>query len=100
MRFKDPKRIILAHLNINSIRNKFDILKNSVSGKIDILVVSETKLDASFPDTQFFIEGFSRPPYRFDRNKNGGGILVYIRNDITSRLISEYKLPDKVEGIL
>ena len=74
------------------------MLKNSVSGKIDILVVSETKLDASFPDSQFFIEGFCRP-YRLDRNKNGGGILVYTRNDITSRVMNDYKLPDKIEGL-
>ena len=43
--------IIIAYLNINSIRNKFDLLSNQVIGNIDVLVISETKLDASFPIT-------------------------------------------------
>ena len=54
--------------DINSIGGKFEQLKAMVSGNIDILVVTETKLDDSFPSTQFLIEGYS-PPYRRDRNK-------------------------------
>ena len=49
-------------------------------------MISETKLDPSFPTGQFHIRGFSEP-YRFDRNGNGGGILLYIREDILSKLI-------------
>ena len=44
-------------------------------------MISETKLDASFPNNQFTINGFTAP-YRLDRNANGGGILLYIREDI------------------
>ena len=36
------KRIILGHLNINSIRNKFDLLVDQIKGKVD-MVISETK---------------------------------------------------------
>ena len=49
-------------------------------------MISETKLDPSFPTGQFYIHGFSEP-YRFDRNSSGGGILLYIREDIPSKLI-------------
>ena len=49
-------------------------------------MISETKLDPSFPTGQFHIHGFSEP-YRFDRNSSGGGILLYIREDIPSKLI-------------
>ena len=49
-------------------------------------MISETKIDDSFPLTQFLIEGFTTP-YRLDRNGSGGGILVYIRKDIRSKLI-------------
>ena len=49
-------------------------------------MISQTKLDPSFPTGQFHINGFSEP-YRFDRNSNGGGILLYIREDIPSKLI-------------
>ena len=43
-------KIIFAHLNINSIRNKFDQLADLVKGKIDVLMISESKIDDSFPD--------------------------------------------------
>ena len=47
--------------------------------------ILKTKLDDSFPSTQFKIEGFTTP-YRYDRNDKGGGPLLYIRQDIPSRL--------------
>ena len=59
---------------------------NCINNNIDILMISETKLDPSFPTGQFHIHGFSEP-YRFDRNSSGGGILLYIREDIPSKLI-------------
>ena len=80
-------RLIFAHLNINSIRNKFDQLVNGIKGNIDILMISETKLDNSFPSMQFLIEGFG-PPFRSDRNSHGGGVLVYVREeDIPCKLV-------------
>ena len=49
-------------------------------------MISETKLDESFPTSQFFMNGFSSP-HCLDRNYNGGGILLYIRGDIPSKLL-------------
>ena len=49
-------------------------------------MISETKLDDSFPTAQFLLHGFSAP-YRLDRNSKGGGILLYIRKNMPSRLI-------------
>ena len=86
LRRSNLNRIILAHLNINSIRNKFVLLKEGVRGNIDILMISETKIDDSFPATQFYIDGYS-PPYRLDRNCDGGGIMIYVREDIPSKEI-------------
>ena len=63
--------MICAYLNINSERNKFDLLNDIIKNKIDILMISETKLDSSFSNEQFQIYGYSKP-YRFDRNGNGG----------------------------
>ena len=57
--------------------------------------MSETKLDDSFPSAQFLLDGFSKP-YRLDRCSNGGGILLYIRDGITSRLLS---ISNKTESI-
>ena len=50
-------RLIIGSLNVNSISNKFDQLKTVVQGKLDILVIVETKLDTTFPASQFLIEG-------------------------------------------
>ena len=87
--------LICAQLNINSIRNKFESLEEIVSTNVDILLICETKLVSSFPRAQFHIHGFEEP-YRFDRNGQGGGIRLYIRDDIPSKPI-ESKMT--VEGL-
>ena len=62
-----PGLSIIGHLNINSIHNKFEMLSMSVVQYVDILVLSETKLDSTFPSIQFLINSFS-VPHRLDRN--------------------------------
>ena len=57
LRVKNVNRLIIGNLNINSISNKFDQLKLFVQGKVDILIVTETKLGSTFPTSQFVIEG-------------------------------------------
>ena len=52
--------------------------------RIDILLISETKIDKSFPNEQFRLKGFG-DPYRLDRKCDGGGLLLYFRNDITAK---------------
>ena len=48
-------KIIVGHLNINSIRNKFDFLAHQLKENIDILMISKTKLDEiSLPPANFF----------------------------------------------
>ena len=81
------KRIILGHLNISSIRKKFDLLVDQIKENVDIMVISETKLDESFPNGQFIIPGYALP-CRLDRNQFGGGIMVFVREDIPSRVLS------------
>ena len=71
LRIRNLNKIVVGHLNINSIRNKFDFLAHQVKGNIDILMISEAKLDESFPPNQFFLDGYS-VPLRLDRNGNGG----------------------------
>ena len=79
--------LILGHLNINSIPNKFEVLKFMIDNNIDIFLISETKLDDSFPSAQFLIKGFSAL-YRFDRNSKGVGLLFYVREDIPSKILT------------
>ena len=70
--------------NINSIRNKFELLLNYVGNNLDKLMVSETKIDDNFPGSQFLIEGFPTP-YRLDRTAKGGSVLLYLRQNIPSQ---------------
>ena len=85
-------KVIFAHLNINSIRNKFEELISQVKGTVDVLMISETKIDDSFPIANFLIDGFSQP-YRIDRNPSGSGIMLYVREDIRSNLLKIESLP-------
>ena len=74
-------------MNINSIRNKFELLSDEVRDNADVLMVPKTKIDNSFSIGNVLIHGFS-PPYRLDRDSKGGGIMLYIKEDIPSNLYS------------
>ena len=58
LRNKHPKNVFLGHLNINSLRNKFESLNELIKDTFDIFLVSESRLDSSFPDCQFSIPGY------------------------------------------
>ena len=64
-------------------------IKKKIKNEVDILVITETKLDSSFPDSQFIIDGF-RHPYRLDRNKHGRGVMIFVSEDIPSKLVSKH----------
>ena len=51
------------------------------------MVISETKLGESFSNGQFEIPGYALP-FRLDRNQFGGSIMVFVREDILSRVLS------------
>ena len=74
----NSSKLIFAHININSIRNKLEFLSTEVKGNIDALMVSETKTDNSFPVGNFVIDWLSTT-YRLDRDDNGGGIMLFVR---------------------
>ena len=98
IRIENKGKIIIAHLNINFIQNKFEALQSLVHKRVDLLIISETKIDDSFPSNQFMIPGFA-PPFREDRNSQGGGLLIYIREDLPCKRLESHKIPDNVEGI-
>ena len=86
VRINNTKRLIIGQLNINILRDKFEQSSAMISGNADIFMISETNLIETFPIAQVSLQGFSNP-YRFDRNRSGGVIMFYIREDIPSRLI-------------
>ena len=56
-RVDNAKSIAVGHLNINSIRNKFT-LAESIVKTFDLFLITESKLDSTFPMNQFHISGF------------------------------------------
>ena len=97
IRVSNVNRLIIGHLNINSLRNKFEALKLIVKGNLDILIITESKLDETFPVNQFIIEGFS-PPFRADHSKYSGGVIIYVREDIPCRVLKTHP-PTNLDGI-
>lgn len=60
-------------------------------GVFEILLIKETKLDAFFPVAQFCITDLSTP-YRLGRNQSRGGIIIYVQEDSTSKMLTKHKL--------
>ena len=81
---KDATQFVVVQLNTNSFRTRFEQLSAMVGGNIEIFMIF--KLNETFPTEQFSLQDFCKPD-RFDRNRNDGDIILYIREDITSRLI-------------
>ena len=98
LHLKYPQNPIIAQININSIRNECKTSVSLVNSDIDILMISETKIDESFPLSQFMIDGSSMP-YGRDKNTHGGWILVYFRNNITLKLLKLENPPSDIEAI-
>ena len=57
MEAETAKNLLIAHLNVNSLRNKYVSFEELVKGNTDILLISETKFDETFPNKQFGMQG-------------------------------------------
>ena len=90
LRLRNANKVIIGNLNINSLRNKFDQLREIVLKYVDILVITETKIDDTFLTSQFLVT---------DRNRNGGGIMIFICDGIPSRVVTKHIFPDDIEGL-
>ena len=74
------------------------MLTSLIANEIDVLLLSETKLDETFPLEQFLISGFAKL-LRLDRNSKGGGIMLFIRDNIPFRLLKPGNLPSNTEAL-
>ena len=80
------------------MRKKFSNLQQTVLSKTDILLLSKTKTDNSFADFSFFAKGFKM--YRKDRTKTRRGLLLYINEHLSGKIINSYKFSENSEIIL
>ena len=93
-----PKNLIKGHLSINSARNKFSRLQQTVLSKTDIPLLFETKIGDSFPDSQFFAGHFKM--YLKDRTKTGEELLLCVNDNLPVKIINCYKFKENSDIIL
>ena len=83
-RLDNANNVIIGHLNI---RNKFVFIEDIIK-LFDVFLVSESKLDHTFPSNQFRINGYKI--FRFDRNRFGGGLILHINENIPCKTLQEH----------
>ena len=98
LRTKNLNKMMIGHLNINSVRNKFQQFEHFTNGYVDVMLLSETKIDDSFTNAQFKMSGF-HVPFRKDRNKHGGGLLMYVNDEIVCTQQVVPSLPSDIEAL-
>ena len=99
LKIKNLRNPFLGYLNINHLRNKIIGIRcilNEIG--LEYISISETKLDEAFSDSQFKIDGFHFPPFRKDRNGQGGVLMIFVKNNIIVSRLTEYE-PEEIECI-
>ena len=76
LRLQYPGNPLIGYLRINSLRNKIiDIREMAGRLQLDYFVMSETKLDSSFPSAQFHIGDY-------EIWNRGGGLIEFVKKGI------------------
>ena len=93
MHAEDP---LIFALNINSVLSKIDELRIIANkSKASVIGITESKLDKTVLDGEINIDGYEL--VRSDRNRHGGGVACYIRNDISFNVRGDFS--NEIENI-
>ena len=86
-----------AHLNVRSLRHKLDEVRLLLQNlNIDILCVSETRLDQTICDSHVARHGYQIT--RCDHTYNGyGGVAIYVRDTITFQVRHDINTSEELE---
>ena len=91
LRFEYPKNFLCGYLNINSLRNKIHDLRLIIHDvPIDYFVISEIKLDNSFPNEQLTINNY-KIRARKDRDKHGRGVIEFVSKGLICKRLGKYE---------
>ena len=80
-------------LNVRSLVNKIEQIQ-TLAADFDILIINETWLDITIKDNEVAIQGTNI--LRKDRNRQGGGVCMYIKNNIRFK---EIQLDSDIESL-
>ena len=90
-RLKHRKNPLIGYLNINSLRNKITDLRVIMKTlSLVYLILSETKIDESFPTSQFNAEGYDIRARR-DSDKYGGCLIEFVRRGLICKRLRDYE---------
>ena len=64
----------------------------------DIFLISEFKLDDTFSNNQFKIDHYKM--FRLDRNRYGGGLILYVNEQVSCKKLISYENPIASETIV
>ena len=83
---------VIDYLNLNHFGSKIDDVRDTWR-KLPIVVkcIDETKSDSSYHDPQLKISGYQYPPYRKNRNKYGGGKIVFLREALMAKRVRDFE---------
>ena len=87
----DIENFKVVHYNINSIlaNDRIEQLTDICRTlRIYVLILSESKLDQTIPNNLITLPGYHEP-LRHDRNRHGGGVLMYIAENLAYQHRSE-----------
>ena len=91
LKFEYQKKLLCGYLNICSLRNKIHDLSLIIHDvPIDYFVISETKLDNSFPNAQLTINNYEIRARR-DRDKHGVGLIEFLRKVLVCKRLRKYE---------
>ena len=90
------KGLHFIHVNINSWLSKFEELRYiAKSTNTAVIGACESKFDASVVDPELSIDNYKI--LRCDGNRQGGGVVCYVRNDLSYNTLSVF--PRDIENI-
>ena len=88
------KKLSICHVNIRSLsRSKLRAIQTSLYNFYDIITLSETHLHAGVTNDLFQLEGY-HDIIRKDRADNGGGVAIFIKENISFKRIFKYESKD------
>ena len=91
LRSEYSKNMLCSYLNINSLRNKIHDLRLIIYDvPLDYFIISETKLDNSFPNAQLTINNYEIRARR-DRDKHRGGLIEFAREGLICKRLRKYE---------
>ena len=77
--YRNDKTLSICNINIRSLRNKIEYIQN-FTDEFDVVTLTETHLDSHVNDDELKLDSFSKKIIRKDRNRSGGGLLIYVKD--------------------